>query len=144
MKINHTRRWSRRLAMQALYQWQLAGQNLSAIEAQFIEEQEVHKADLDYFRELLHEVPARLDEIDSALHRHMDRDIDSVDPIERALLRCACYELMHRLDVPPAVVINEAIELSRKFGSEEGHKFINGVLDQAARELRKMSDAPRA
>ncbi|MGI9304843.1 MAG: transcription antitermination factor NusB [Gammaproteobacteria bacterium] len=136
----HTRRWSRRLAMQALYQWQLTGQDPDTIETQFREEHELHKADIAYFTELLHGVPSLLAEIDQALAAHTDRGIEEVDPVERALLRSACYELLRRPDVPPNVIINEAVELAKKFGSEQGHKFINGVLDKAAGALR---DAPR-
>lgn len=127
---------ARRLAMQALYQWDMSGNNLSDIEAQFVEEEGFDKADADYFNELLHKVPARLDEIEKAFSPYLDRPVGEIDPVERAVLRMASYELMTRLDVPYRVIINEAVNLTKKFGAEQAHKYINGVLDQTARKLR--------
>jgi N utilization substance protein B len=123
--------------MQALYQWQLTGQNLCEIEAQFLDYEDIYKADIDYFRELLHRVPACLHELDAQLGAYLSRPINDVDPVERAILRNACYELMYRIDVPYRVVINEAVNLTRRFGAEQGHKFVNGVLDRLAKPLRK-------
>jgi len=127
---------ARRLAMQALYQWDMSGNNLSDIEAQFVEEEGFDKADADYFNELLHKVPARLDEIEEAFVPYLDRPVKEIDPVERAVLRMASYELMTRIDVPYKVIINEAVNLTKKFGAEQAHKYINGVLDQTARKLR--------
>jgi len=127
---------ARRLAMQALYQWDLSGNNLSDIESQFVEEDGFDKADAEYFNELLHKVPARLDEIEEAFAPYLDRPVREIDPVERAVLRMASYELMTRIDVPYKVIINEAVNLTKKFGEEQAHKYINGVLDQAARKLR--------
>jgi N utilization substance protein B len=135
--VRHARHWARRLAMQALYQWQLTGQNLCEIEAQFLDYEDINKADIDYFRELLHRVPACLHELDAQLGAYLSRPINDVDPVERAILRNACYELMYRIDVPYRVVINEAVNLTRRFGAEQGHKFVNGVLDRLAKPLRK-------
>jgi N utilization substance protein B len=135
--VRHARHWARRLAMQALYQWQLTGQNLCEIEAQFLDYEDMHKADIDYFRELLHRVPACLHELDAQLGAYLSRPINDVDPVERAILRNACYELMHRLDVPYRVVINEAVNLTKRFGAEQGHKFVNGVLDKLVTLQRK-------
>jgi N utilization substance protein B len=135
--VRHARHWARRLAMQALYQWQLTGQNLCEIEAQFLDYEDIYKADIDYFRELLHRVPACLHELDAQLGAYLSRPINDVDPVERAILRNACYELMYRIDVPYRVVINEAVNLTRRFGAEQGHKFVNGVLDRLAKPLRK-------
>jgi N utilization substance protein B len=134
--IGHARRWSRRLAMQAVYQWQMTGQAVQEIDEQFQEEADLSKADGDYFHELLYGVLSHIDELDGALGPHMGRLVDHVDPVERAILRCACFELAHRPDVPYKVIINEAIELTKKFGSEQGHKFVNGVLDKVAPQLR--------
>lgn len=122
--------------MQALYQWDLSGSNLSAIEVQFHEDEDFASVDRDYFHELLHQVPARLDEVEAAFAPYLDRPVAEIDPVERALLRMASYELLVRLDVPYRVVINEAVNLAKKFGAEQAHKYINGVLDQAARRLR--------
>lgn len=130
------RSWARRLAMQAIYQWQMTGQDPTAIIAQFQADQDMSKADLGYFQELVQQVPARVQDIDAAIDPFLDRPLPQVDPVELAILRLAGYELLQRLDVPYRVVINEAVELAKKFGAEQGHRFINGVLDKAARKLR--------
>jgi N utilization substance protein B len=93
-------------------------------------------ADLDYFEDLLHGVEHHVDELDILLRPHLDREVGEVDPIERAALRLAAYELKHRLDVPYRVVINEAIEVTKRFGADHGHSYVNGVLDKVAAELR--------
>ena len=126
---------ARRRALQALYQWQVAGQDLGAIEKQFLEDEEMHmdRADLEYFRGLLHEVPAHLERWDEQLRPYLDRAVDSLDPVERAILRLGVYELNERLDVPYRVVITEAVELAKTFGAEGSHKYINGVLDKVGR-----------
>jgi N utilization substance protein B len=92
--------------------------------------------DRAYFHELLHQVPARLDEVEQAFVAYLDRPLAEIDPVERALLRMAAYELLVRVDVPYRVILNEAVNLAKKFGAEQAHKYINGVLDQAARKLR--------
>ena len=81
-------------------------------------------------------VPAKLEELDAALEKHLSRPIKETDPVELAILRLACYEFMFRVDVPYRVVINESIELAKTFGAEAGHKFINGILDKVALDLR--------
>jgi N utilization substance protein B len=137
----HARRRARRLAVQALYQWQLSDQSVGAIDEQFMEEQDMQRADVQYFRELLHKVPARLDELDAELARWIDRPIGEVDPVERAILRIALYELKFRIDIPYRIVLSEAVGLAKTFGAAEGHKYVNGVLDQAARALRPVEIA---
>jgi N utilization substance protein B len=122
--------------MQALYQWDLSGSNLSEIEVQFLQDEDFSKADKDYFHELLHEIPARLDEVEQAFTSYLDRPLDEIDPVERAVLRMASYELLVRIDVPYKVIINESVNLTKKFGAEQAYKYINGVLDQTARRLR--------
>ena len=122
--------------MQALYQWDLSGSNLSEIEVQFLQDEDFSKADKDYFHELLHEIPARLDEVEQAFTPYLDRPLDEIDPVERAVLRMASYELLARIDVPYKVIINESVNLTKKFGAEQAYKYINGVLDQTARRLR--------
>jgi N utilization substance protein B len=122
--------------MQALYQWDLSGSTLSGIEVQFLEDEDFSKADKDYFHELLHQVPARLDEVEQAFTPYLDRPLDEIDPVERAVLRMASYELMARIDVPYKVIINESVNLTKKFGAEQAYKYINAVLDQTARRLR--------
>ncbi len=129
---------ARRLAMQAIYQWQMTGQNVSDIERQFLDEQELGDADVDYFKELLHGVPAHLDTLDAALAPALSRGIEAVDPVEQAILRLGAYEFAHHPEIPYRVVINEAVELAKTFGAEQGHRFINGVMDRLARDLRKV------
>jgi len=122
--------------MQALYQWDLSASNLSEIEVQFRKDEDFSKADKDYFHELLHQIPARLDEVEQAFTPYLDRPLDEIDPVERAVLRMASYELLVRIDVPYKVIINESVNLTKKFGAEQAYKYINGVLDQTARRLR--------
>jgi N utilization substance protein B len=137
-RLIHQRRQSRRLAMQALYQWQMTGQNVHEVLKQFLTTQDVSRADLDYFQELLTSIPGRVDKLDAALEPFMERRMEEVDPVERAILRVSAYELISRPDIPYKVVINEAIDLTKKFGADQAHRFVNGVLDQAVKELRKM------
>lgn len=129
---------ARRLAMQALYQWDMSGNNLSEIEVQFLEDEDFTKADKEYFHELLHQVPARLDEVEAAFTPYLDRPLKELDPVERALLRLASYELLVRVDIPYKVVINESVNLTKKFGAEQAYKYINGVLDKTAQTLRNV------
>ncbi len=130
------RGWARRCAVQALYQWQLTAQSPGLIEAEFLAEEDLQKADTAYFRELVHQIPARATEIDTALDPLLDRPLAQVDPVERAILRIGAYELMQRPDIPYRIVLNEAVELAKVFGAEQGHRFINGVLDKLARGAR--------
>jgi N utilization substance protein B len=132
------RRKARHYGMQALYQWHMAGASLSDIEAEFRADYDFSHVDLEYFQALLHEVPACVDELDAALEPLLDRKLDELDPIERTLLRMGMFELTRRIDVPYKVVINEEVALAKKFGATDSHKYINGVLDKAARELRKV------
>ena len=127
---------ARRRALQALYQWQLAGQDIGAIETQFCEEMDMSQVDMELFQQLLHEVPARLDELDRQIAPHIDRPPEQLDPVERAILRMGAFELAQRLETPCRVVINEAVELAKQFGAEQSHKYINGVLDKIARGNR--------
>lgn len=127
---------ARRRALQAVYAWQISGASARDIVTQFAHEQAREIADLAYFEDLVHGVETHLDSLDAALAPHLDRGIDDVDPIERAALRIAAYEFARRQDVPYRVVINEALESVKRFGSEHGHTYVNGVLDHLAAELR--------
>ena len=127
---------SRRRALQAVYAWQLSGANERDLIAQFAHEQAHEIADLEYFEDLVRGVLRHVAGLDEALSGFVDRTMDEVDPIERAALRIAAYELVHRPDVPYRVVINEAIDSTKRFGSEHGHTYVNGVLDKAAASLR--------
>jgi N utilization substance protein B len=132
------RRKARHYGMQALYQWHMAGASLTDIEAEFRADYDFSHVDLEYFQALLHEIPACVDELEETLEPLLDRKLDDLDPIERTLLRMGTFELARRPDVPYKVVLNEAVALAKKFGATDGHKYINGVLDQVARQLRKV------
>ena len=132
----HARSRARRRALQAVYAWQLSDTPISKVIDQFRNEQDMEVADLAYFEDLVQGVGRHLEDLDAALSAFLDREIAQVDPIERAVLRIAAYELRHRPDVPYRVVINEAIETTKRFGSEHGHTYVNGVLDHAAAAWR--------
>lgn len=138
MKTHHSgidpvaRSRARRRALQAVYAWQLSGNPIARVIDEFRHEQDMEIADLDYFEDLVRGVERHCAELDAALVPHLDREIDRVDPIERAALRIGAYELRYRIDVPYRVVINEAVEVAKRFGTDYGHTFVNGVLDKIA------------
>jgi N utilization substance protein B len=134
--MSQARTNARKAAVQALYQWQMTGQNLSEIERQFLEEGRLQDAQKSYFTELFHGVPKNLEAIDLALSEFVDRPVDSIDPVERAILRIGTYELTHRLDMPYRVVLNEGINLAKYFGADGSHRYINGILDKVAQQTR--------
>ncbi len=136
------RRRARQLAVQALYQWQLAGASLSTIELEFRQDNDMARVDGAYFSELLHQVPATLSELDAHLATFLDRDLAELTPVELTILRIGAYEMVRRTDVPYRVVINEGVDLAKRFGATDGHKYINGVLDKLARNLRAQETAP--
>jgi len=127
---------SRRRALQAIYAWQVGGNRMIQVIEQFRHEQDMEIADLEYFEDLLRGVEKNLAELDAAIRAHIDREIAEVDPIERAVMRIGAYELRYRPDVPYRVVINEALEVTKRFGADQGHTFVNGVLDKLAGEWR--------
>jgi N utilization substance protein B len=128
---------SRRRALQAVYAWEMGGAGKDRIIEQFRHEQEMQIADLEYFEDLLHGIEKHCDELDAGLAPHLDRDVAQVDPIERAALRLGAYELKYRPDVPVKVIINEAVELAKRFGTADSPAFVNGILDRIAHQLRK-------
>lgn len=127
---------ARRRALQAIYAWQVSGGTTQQVIAQFAHEQANEVADLEYFEDLVRGVLTHTAELDKALAEYVDREVEQIDQIERAALRIATYELRHRTDVPYRVVINEAIDTTKRFGSEHGHTYVNGVLDHAAAAWR--------
>jgi N utilization substance protein B len=127
---------ARRRALQALYAWQIGGSRMNAVIEQFRHEQDMEVADLEYFEDLLNGVERNVQSIDEAIKPYVDRDVEQIDPIERAALRLATYELKYRPDVPYRVIINEAIEVTKRFGADHGHSYVNGVLDKLAGVLR--------
>ena len=141
--MSRQRSRSRSLAVQALYQWQMAGQDVGAIINHFMVEQDAKTFDTEYFEELVHGVPASLNKLDEALGACLDRSLEAVDPVERAILRLGAYELIKHPEIPYRVVINEAVELAKTFGAEKGHRYVNGVLDKAARAIRPLETAAR-
>ena len=131
------RRKARRLALQALYQWQLGGDELYDIEAQFRAEYS-GKTDWDYFHEVLYAIPAQLEALQALLSPLLDREFKSLDPVERAILLIGAFELKDRIDIPYRVVINESIELAKSFGATDSHKYVNGILDRLVAQLRPL------
>ena len=134
---------ARKCAVQALYQWQMSGESLTRIETYFLEEQHLKGAQKSYFTELFHGVPKDLTQIDEALAEFVDRPVDKIDPVERAILRIGAYELMHRLETPYKVIINEGVNLAKDFGAEGSHKYINGILDKVSQKHRAVEIAAK-
>lgn len=130
------RRRSREYALQGLYQWLIAGTDASAIEAHIREQDEFSKCDRAHFDALLHGCINESAQLDAVLTPHLDRRIAELSPVEHAVLWIGAYELTHCIDVPYKVAINESVELAKSFGGTDGHKYVNGVLDQSAKVLR--------
>ena len=130
------RRKARHFGLQALYQWTLSGAALADIEAEFRVDNDFRHTDGDYFSAVLKGVTSDVDALEALFEPALDRALDDLDPIERNLLRLGTFELRDRIDVPYKVVINEAVSLAKKFGATESHRYINGVLDKVARDLR--------
>lgn len=133
LKARHN---ARKLAIQALYQWSITGHDIKEIESQFLLNNANKRIEYTYLIEIIHKVPENIELLDHCFTPHLKRDIADIDGVELAILRLASYELKFRLDIPFQVIINEALELTKKFGSVEGFKFINSVLDKTATQLR--------
>jgi transcription antitermination factor NusB len=128
---------ARRSAVQALYQWQMTQIPILDVIAEFENERtELKKADVEYFRDLLQGTAQQTTVLDDQLGPLLDRPVKELDPVERAVLHIGLYELLYRPELPWRVVINESVELAKMFGAEQSYKFINGVLDKAARIIR--------
>lgn len=130
------RRRARQFAVQAIYQWQITQTGVTQIIEQFSVDQDMSKADVPYFKELLMGVVQRVASLDEKLSPYLSRKIEDVDMVDIAVLRLAMFELTYRTDVPHKVVLNEAIELAKDFATDESYKFVNGVLDKALRSLK--------
>lgn len=129
------RRKARRMALQAIYSWQLSKNSIIDIEKDFLSEQCTKGVDIDYFRQLLVGVANQASKLDSLIEPFLDRQVHTLDPIEKAILRLSIFELRYHHDVPMKVVMNEAIELAKAFGATESHKYINGVLDKFVHDV---------
>lgn len=135
-RSSRARTLSRRLAMQALYQWQLTGQGLAELRNQFAADEGFAEVDAEYFEAILRDTVEGAGQLDTELGALIDRPVAQLDPVEHAVLLIGLFELGQRPDTPFRVVINEGVELAKKFGATDGHKFVNAVLDRAARALR--------
>lgn len=127
---------SRRFAMQAIYQWQMTGDSITGIKQEFFDDNNFSVIDAEYFSELVSGVASSINDIDPFLEKNMTRSVESVDPVERAILRLATYEFIHRFDVPYRVVLNEAVNIAKEYCAENSHGFVNAVLDKVAIEIR--------
>jgi len=134
----HQRQAARRLAMQALYAWKLAGQELPELLQQFEQDPDYGKTDKDYFVNLVRGVVTNLDKLDAYLQPQLDRPLKQIDPVELSILRLATFELEQHMEVPYKVVLNEAVSLTKKFGAVDAYKFVNGVLDKLVPTFRKL------
>lgn len=139
------RRRAREFALQGLYEWLLGGEDAGVIEAHVREQDGFAKCDVPHFELVLHGAIAEAVAIDAVLVRHIDRKTEHLSPVEHGVLMIGVYELSHCIEIPYKVAINEAVELAKSFGGTDGHKYVNGVLDKAAAELRSVEvEAARA
>ena len=136
MKVS-PRHKARELAMQGIYSWQMTGNPVEQIELSIATSNDMKQVDVPFFKDILRTVTHRSVELDAAMKPYLGRLPEEIDAVEKAILRLAAFELVHRVDVPYKVVINEAIELAKSFGAADSHKFVNGVLDKAVKTLRK-------
>jgi len=141
VSITSDRSRARRYAIQALYEWQVSGNSPKDIEQQFLIEHHSRKFDRPYFNELLNGVANQVEELDAEISPLSDRPYNEVDLVEKAILRVGCFELKNRIDIPYRVIINEAIELTKTFGADKAHRFVNGTMDKLAENLRKVEVA---
>jgi len=131
-----TRHRARELALQGVYQWRLTGGEGAQIEKQIREEKKLGRYDAEFFGDLLCGALAQHAELETAVTPHLDRTLAELSPIEFSVLLLGAYELIHHPEIPYRVVINEAVELAKTFGGTDGHKFVNGVLDKLAAQVR--------
>ncbi|WED43677.1 transcription antitermination factor NusB [Legionella cardiaca] len=132
------KRRARKLALQALYQWYMSGDELYEIETQFRINNNMEKVDGEYFVRLLHGVPAHVKTLEEKLTPFLDRAIEGLNPIELTVLRLGAFELLHCPEIPYRVVLDEAISLTKEFGSQDGYRYVNGVLNNLAQQARKV------
>ena len=138
-----SRRRAREYALQALYQWQLTGYDMEAIASQTRTQKDFAHADAALFEALVHGVVREAKELEAILQPYLDRAVSKLSPIEHCILLLGAFELAHHPETPYRVVINEAVELAKSCGGPEGHKYVNGVLDRVAAQLRVLEVAAR-
>jgi N utilization substance protein B len=144
-RAKSTRRRSREAALQGLYEWLIGGGETEAIDAHVREQQDFDRCDVGHYEKLLQGCIAEAGDLDAVLAKHVDRQTNQLSPVEHAVLMIGAYELRHCIDIPYKVAINEAVELAKSFGGTDGHKYVNGVLDKAAADLRPVEvEAARA
>lgn len=136
MKVSNRHR-ARELAVQGIYSWQLSGNKIEQVELALATSNDMKKVDMPLFQRLLKGVVADVENLDNAIKPYLGRLPEELDPIEKAILRIATFELRDCIDVPYRVVINESVELAKTFGAQDSHKFINGALDKAIRKFRE-------
>lgn len=129
---------SRRVALQALYVWDMTHEESAVIIKNFNEDGLLTELDFDLFKELLTKVSDQAVSLDALYASYLDRSVNMINPIERTIMRMGVYELQAKPEIPYKVIINECVELAKRFGAEEGHKFINGILDKASKQLREL------
>ncbi|BBE50301.1 N utilization substance protein B [Ferriphaselus amnicola] len=130
------RRRSRELAMQGVYQWRLSGEDITAIEQMTKDEKSLGRYDVEFYSDLLRGTLNRTEILTEAIAPHLDRPVSELSPVEYSVLMLGAYELAHHPEIPYRVIINEEVELAKTFGGSDGHKFVNGVLDKLAAQLR--------
>lgn len=130
------KRRARKLAVQALYQWLMSGSDIYEIEAQFRVANNMEKIDQDYFCRLLHGIPASLSSLEQAIIPFLDRPIEGLNPIELTVLRISAFELINCPEIPYRVVLDESVSLTKEFGSQDGYRYVNGVLNNLAKKVR--------
>jgi transcription antitermination protein NusB len=145
-KMRSSRRLAREFAVQGLYEWLLAGNDVRAIEHRLAEVRTFDKADRPLLDSILNGVIREANDLDARLAPYLDRPIAALSPVEHAVLLVGAYELVHRIETPYRVVINEAVELAKVYGGTDGHKYVNGVLDRLAAQVRaiEVGADPRA
>jgi N utilization substance protein B len=131
-----SRRIAREFTLQGLYAWLVGGAEVTLIAANLAEDENFHRADADWFRQLLYGILKDEDLLSSRIAPYLDRKLGELSPVERAILLIGAYELLNCPDVPYRVAINECLELAKKYGGTDGHKYVNGVLDKLAQEVR--------
>ncbi len=132
------RHLARRNAVQALYQWDITGQDASNINSNFIHDERLKGRYREYFEKLIKDIPQNIKKIDGVIAAHADRPVEKLDPLEKSILRIGTYEILFQIDVPHSVVVNEAIEIAKLFCSDHSYKYVNGVLDKVVKEHKPL------